>query len=1067
MSSAPTDSATLSSPIDPTRVEHETKELLPALLPDTYDAVKELNKRVEFINFISEHLKDYKDAFEYKEFKHDSVRCFIRPHKKNPNECMIGFFHNGTQGDIQFSADFNFTVTNELAKRAGFKKGIEPEAVYDFAELTSSYLEAPGGHNIHSGRSVRDLGIGPQEPLRWQQGYAYSLKKISDKAPVLDDLMRRPEKYNFMTRLMKEKPTVESSLERYRLYRRTLESSLERYRRYDREERFDKRFVSRTLLETVENNDMAAFRALFHELVYCVHENERIYLSDVTLVLHDLWFHRKDLRRRLKKMLVTLSLSLEVEDPLVSEYASKMVIASRIGEVVLVSPECLEASGTGGLAIYMSHFAHQLASLGLAVTLITPMFYPEKKRIFKQYNPKETGTGVTVKFKNRETGHIDEAVIKHYETFISEEVENINGAVVKGSTVRMVYLENDEYFNRLTPAHKGDKDCFYGNGPKQWRGMRMLSLGSLFTMVARKLSPSIAQLNDWSAALTKMYFEGYDRIDPDLNENTFKDDPRFSLTKFAQIGHQIKIDYTGRIYFDGDYDRMKDIVYYDLGFDGNDERVTNLLLDQSIPGKPNLSVLAAAISLVDKFITVSHFYMQRIMDEFFKGEFSARMVHLFKNVFSDKMAGISNGFRQSFRQKYYYFKGLFDKAFVDVGHEEVRRKMFADLNTPKAGKDRSFYDERKTELQRSFGLPENNDALVYSMLHRIDDQKGHQLLLAEIWNRDAENVLVTQNDTEKNEQFVDKASRTIPLSKEQVQKIENHPAAQGKQRLRAIEIACILNVNIQFIIAGSAAQGEFYDLGFMDVQSRFPEQVAYRNEFIREYDKYGVTSQDGKKREVIDRYRAIYTGSAVFGMPSMDEPGGISQLEAHAGGIPCLLNDRDGLKASILKVPKKDGTEFSEAMDAFNPVTWLKKLDEFNYLYTHEKETTFYELRYKAITQDNRWLKSVKKYIDIFLDILGLAKLDAYPVIEICSAIHQAKIKGEEDAADRLVKAGYTPLEAYGLLKRAMDDERVLEFIPREIMQKHFDELYKIREVCKEHGPLKRPAPQIEFLKSA
>ncbi|MFH1093564.1 MAG: glycogen/starch synthase [Candidatus Omnitrophota bacterium] len=357
------------------------------------------------------------------------------------------------------------------------------------------------------------------------------------------------------------------------------------------------------------------------------------------------------------------------------------------------------------------------------------------------------------------------------------------------------------------------------------------------------------------------------------------------------------------------------------------------------------------------------------------------------------------------------------KSFFDIGHEKERNyyaQFWFDFIKPL----------QKTMLQDVFGLEKGKEKFTYSMLHRVGEQKGHQLLLAEIWDRNDPGSLRALRETFFFN-LIESHDYAIGLSDEEKNKLIEFADYHGRKTLRAIEVVMILNPNMQFVVVGSS-EGVF-DHSFREVFERFKprKQFAYLPEFI---------SFDSAL------YELIYSGSDRFGMPSWYEPGGLSNQEAAGYGTPRHLTRRDGLVDGELRID-----DFRESFLEFNPVAWLVSTREHERFFREnlQKER---QLRYKAITQDNRWLNRARNYIELYRRLCHSEAIPELKSLEMAAAIYQAAVRDYDDPADELMKAGYTAGET---IETLLDDVLFSsnEVIVSALIEKHIPFLSKIAEI--------------------
>ena len=265
--------------------------------------------------------------------------------------------------------------------------------VYEMVEIANSEdskisVKNPGDRIVLSGRAIKELGIGPIHPIGIGGEQVYEFSKIADHLPK-----SRDANYDAM-----------------------LTSSLIRYRRYGPVERFNNSFVSNEIVRALSkgkgDKNSHLFSILFKKLAKIVEENDNIEVGDLSSVFGDVLIYKEGLRNALHQLLIDIALASQKSNALASRTAVKILRSSDIGEVVLVSPEAWEGSGTGGLATYISDLTKQLAALGINVTLLLPMFAFDKEKIMKEISPRDTGRTVTVKFN---ADGSESAVIKLYQ----------------------------------------------------------------------------------------------------------------------------------------------------------------------------------------------------------------------------------------------------------------------------------------------------------------------------------------------------------------------------------------------------------------------------------------------------------------------------------------------------------------------------------------------------------------------------------------------------------------------------------------------------------------------------
>jgi len=869
---------------------------------------------------------------------HDRV---IGAARKVGQDTLIGLFHMGSQ----YAASINFYPHSSRQYGAGLGT-FDDEAVYKLEEVytnakPSVTKENPGEQIFFSGKEINQLGIGPRRALPILGIRVYRLAKVSDDILKLD-----PDQY-----------------------RMVLRDSIQRFRRYGPQDRIAHCIIAREIMRAVEGG-MEDFSKLFEQLSRIVAENPRIEVSDLSSIFHDIIFYHPELKKKIHDYLINIAIFSRGNSPVESATAVKILRGAKHGDIVLSSPESLWSSGTGGLALYITDIAKQLAELGVNVTVVVPLFADKKSDIFKKFNPRDTGRTIKVPFDNG--GNIEENTAKIYES--------------RQSGVRVLYLECDERFAQLDGKRADGKSAYEGSVGYRLRFARMLSLGTLLAAREMNIHPSVIQTTDWPTAYIKAFLEGYGR--EDLNDKNLRNDPHFAGTRVISVGHNLHRDYLGKI-DEPDLGKRDMLISLDLGFKPEEWEILVSKGDWSINPAYTASLTA------DEFVTVSPGYQERSLNWLYDDEFGKLVAHYQWKKSTGAYSAIPNGFGLAEWQR-----KLFGFSFMDIGHESERRRKFEELK-------KSVLPERKKALQKAFGLREDSpgfEAFLVDMLHRICPQKGHQLLLGEVWSSDNPDILKSFSGW-----FEGMNDVVSGLSPEDRNKLISYASANGRPTLRAVEVLCILIPEFQFIVAGKVGEPGLGG-GLFDIAHKFPNQFKFRSEpvnSVKEEELYGL----------------IYTGASVFGMPSEFEPKGLSYQEAHGGAEVMQVTNRDGPKDSVINLKWERGGEqlnVSEGFEPFNPVAWLTSLRQLHAVFRDDREI-WQELQYRAVTQDNRWLIQVKNgYLPLYTKVSGEEDDFELRALEVASAIHRARIQNHADPANELMKEGFTPQEAVDQLSTTL-----------------------------------------------
>lgn len=160
----------------------------------------------------------------------------------------------------------------------------------------------------------------------------------------------------------------------------------------------------------------------------------------------------------------------------------------------------------------------------------------------------------------------------------------------------------------------------------------------------------------------------------------------------------------------------------------------------------------------------------------------------------------------------------------------------------------------------------------------------------------------------------------------------------------------IMGMGVQMVVLGT---GEWrYEEAFRQAAwqypGRFSAQIMYSDAFST----------------------AIYSGSDLFLMPSVNEPCGLSQMIAMRYGTLPVVRETGGLKDSVRPYNQftGDGTGFSFANVSQGDMTWV--LRQAVDLYWNDPKA-WKNLQINAMTEDFSWERSAKDYEEVYHWALG------------------------------------------------------------------------------------------------
>jgi len=545
---------------------------------------------------------------------------------------------------------------------------------------------------------------------------------------------------------------------------------------------------------------------------------------------------------------------------------------NRRGSLVFISAEAEPFSKIGGLANVVYELPRELVAMGEEVYVITPLYrHGERKQIDKLRSAVKryriSYTGINVRFKIMD----------------SEYEVGVHSGIVDGVTYYLV--DHHEFFDGLYWGYTAEEKL---------RRRIAFSRACAEVITTFGLHPLFTFTNDAFAGI----FNGIVRGDPFYSRND-----NFRRTSFVHILHNV-----GWQYFDS-YNR------FERGFDHF--TLFNLpshLADEFTDPVFNtrINCMAAGIRLADRIITVSPSYAKQI---------EIASDGLEKILFNVK--GINNAIGRDFvgRVKKRLRDSGFVKTFYPLLIKEIRKNEslqnkiesrfpeilkspdFCTTIKQKTRRELVTRMRNKLLLQTKHNFTIDPDRVLFSMIHRIVDQKGFQLLL--------------------------EASQGI-FKTLKCQGIIGGPLPSGDQR------------------------GEEIAGGLIKLSNYYPESVSVSIGFV-------------------DVAEALL-GSDIFLMPSLYEPGGISQLEAFACGCLVVARATGGLRDTVhpivVRGKRIDGNGFLFA--DYTAGSFYDAMQRCAVFFEASDDETIQRARRKAERSVYYWDSSAREYIE-----------DAYGIKEI------------------------------------------------------------------------------------
>lgn len=534
------------------------------------------------------------------------------------------------------------------------------------------------------------------------------------------------------------------------------------------------------------------------------------------------------------------------------------------GPIVFLSAEAEPFSKSGGLANVVYELPRELAAMGEEVYVITPRYHTGERNLVEkmqrnlaQYDIHYTGRNV------------------HF--FIQDQAyeAGIHSGMVDG--IHYYLLDHHEFFDGLYWGYTGEEKL------KRRIGFARAA-AELITQL--NLQPMFVFSNDAFMGP----FNGIVRSDPHyfFNDN-FKD------ATFFHIMHNV-----GWQYFDSYRRFERDVDHFNL-FNLPNWQYPKFA-DPLYPD--NINCMATGVRFADRVITVSPSYARSIEIA------SDGMEHILHDLIGisnaigrDYPARVNKRFRRSgfvaqwypvFMDRMRHDPAMLEK--IEARYPELLQGLEA-LDAPMASERLAMLTRMRNKLllQTARGFTIDPDIILFTMIHRITEQKGFQLLLE---------------------------------------------ASEG----------IFKTLNYQGIVGGGVASGdtqaEAIAQGLIQLSHYYPQSISVN-----------VGFQD---------VAIPYLASDLFLMPSLYEPGGISQLEAFACGCFLVARATGGLRDTVVPIRIKDGVvEGNGILFAdFTPHAFYDAMDRFQQFFTQLNATQCQAARTTIANEVNYWDNAAREYLN-------------------------------------------------------------------------------------------------------
>ena len=555
-------------------------------------------------------------------------------------------------------------------------------------------------------------------------------------------------------------------------------------------------------------------------------------------------------------------------DPIVADLTKAMQKHHAQGPIIFLSAEADPFSKSGGLANVVYELPRELVKAGEKVIVITGYYrHGDSKAVEKmrmsaeKFGVKYSGKNVRFKLMNED-----------FEV-------GVHVADVQGITYYL--LDHHELFDGLywgvTSAEKLRRRVGFARAAAE-------------LICSFDLKPYFTFTNDAYIGL----FNGIVKCDPYYNNN-----PSFQYNSFFHIIHN-----GGWQYFDA-YERNEN--GFDLfNFFNLPPWTVGDFLDPVHPER--LNCMAAGIRFANRVFTVSPSYAKQV-------EYQCDgLERLLFNVI-----GISNGVGSDLKERIvskYESSGFAKKHYPSLiknidNDIELKQKVQTRYKEILDGVDtvRQIKDEKRKSivervmnkmlLQTERNLYVNPDAVLFTMIHRITEQKGYQLLL---------------------------------------------DCSEGLFR----------NLGYQGIMGGAVSSGD-----------KSGETMAHGLWLLGQYYPKSISVAIGFQDVAVP-----LLASDVFGMPSMNEPGGISQIEAFVCGCLVVARATGGLRDTVFPIREVNGKIEGNGFlfSDFSSWAFYDAMERAMNFFKNSDEETLYQARRNAEKSVYYWDKPARNYIEKMYD---------------------------------------------------------------------------------------------------
>jgi len=750
---------------------------------------------------------------------------------------------------------------------------------------------------------------------------------------------------------------------------RALSQSLAHYKVFGVSDRIEHSLVSSLLLDAVNGSDFNKFKDVMLRLLNIVRHRRDMETGTVSTILFDIAMAHPDKKALIIDYLTKMALDDAAGVDMSFRYDTvKVLRGMQVGELAIAALETRGISGLGGLALYIRDIASAFVDLGLDTTIFTWVFARNKdgSRILdssiQNAHLTYTGRKVVVPFKGESPAE-----------WYASNKGYIYTTMLAGK-IKTYAIANERYADVLYSGVTAEDMI---------RRYRFFSLSFLEAVRRMNVHPSVIHTNEGATgfAIPFLGLPGYEYL---------SGDPHFSLLRTTlHANHNLDPKYQNIV--TADSPMHKDHLMGVAGFDP--WRAGDRYLVSPSASSLEINPTYAANLTSSDSATVSPGYR-----DYTAG--SSWGIGLGDVLDKKNKAGRYGGEQNGIDTVDWQKRLLRDATFFECKNREAREDLFERAMAMKK--------DRKRELQQMAGLDVNPEACVFTMLHRLCEQKGYEIAIDSmremlIKNKDAQIVVGgPPEDSAQGRDF-----------KRQIDAMASDPRFKGRFKY----------------VGGVSPQTKLYEAMYFGADvflmpSKFEPAGLSQLEAIGAGTMVVGRSVDGLATSITDVDAAAATGKPATGFTFFDFTS--SELEKTMERALAVFRDRNTTS------PGKGASLWTQ-------------------------------LCYNCFTYDSRWIGPAKRYINNIYgrssggDIGRLA--DAPELLLIFNEAEAneeawSRPESEESLEKRLIQHGYNTdhgldnvlSDAVSELKRIADDQNETRPIVKALAGKRYKKYTAVLE---------------------